>query len=286
MNSSHQTKAVLVVALIALGASVFIVLRQYHAKCALESALAAAQAESAAAARLQEDLERLRGLEQEVQRLREENRELPRLRGDVTRLRWELTAASNRLAKASVARPVQSPPPQTDLTNLISFTGAARASLASGQTLVMGGWPMEAGKRTLALFTPHLDQAAGQPGQPGAVLLGGLYVQVPDSALTGPGWEQFQAAAQEASGSGVLDVEQAKKFVEALQKMDGVQILSAPRLMTTSGAAGTISIGEGNGVGLTTTLLPVLSADGLTVDLTVTNSLRQAPKPPGETPSP
>lgn len=209
-------------------------------------------------------------METEGQRLQEENRELPRLRGEVARLRRDLTTATNQLARQPAPRPAPPVPAETPQTNVVTFTGTARASLAPGQTLVMGGWPSEAGKRTLAMFTPNVAAADG------SVTIGGMFVQVPEAVLATPGWEAFQAAAATAgSGSGVLDGDAAKQFMEALQKIEGVDVMGAPRLATANGVAGTVSIGEENGSGLSATLLPVLSADGQRVELTVSNSLRR-----------
>ena len=215
-----------------------------------------------------------------------------RLRGDVTRLRLALAAATNQApngARARANEPAAADPGQPRLT---TFSGTARASLERGQTLVMGGWPTAPGKRTLLLLTPETATA----GDESTVVVGGVYAQVPEGMLTEKGREQFHSFAREAlpsgvsalklsqifveavqdrqaSPSGVLAPDQAKLFMEALQKVDGVDILSAPKVATTSGREASISIGDANGSGLNMTLLPVLSADGRTVDLSVSNSL-------------
>ncbi len=208
-----------------------------------------------------------------VTQARADTAELTRLRGDIARLRRDLTAITNQTTRFPASRASGTAAPDGSQTNLIAFTGAARASLAPGQTLVVGGWPIQPGKRTLALFTPD---AAG-PGQPGSILINGIFLQVPEAVLSGPGWEQFQAVTRDASSSGVFDAEQARKFIETLEKMEGVDVLSSPRLTTSSGTAGNIFIGESTGAGFTTTLLPTVAADGRSVDLTVSNSLRRLP---------
>lgn len=277
MNVLTRIRIVLTIAVLALAASLLVMVRQHTAGRALEVRLTAAQTQAAENARLQEEVERLRGVEAEAKRLREENMELPRLRGDVARLRREVAAATNVPTRPSGTPAVKPLPTGASMTNFTAFTGTAHASLAPGHTLVMGGWPMEAGKRTLALFTPETTTAA----QEGGIVIGGIYVQVPEAILSGPGWEQFAAVSREANHSAVFDAEQAKSLIEALQKMEGVDILSSPRLMTTSGTAGTISIGDENGAGLSTTLSPVLAADGQTVELTVSNALRVLPSSAG-----
>jgi hypothetical protein len=268
--TTHRIGMLTAVLLLA-AAGVLLVRQQSHTR-ALEAELAAARAQSTDAAQLQAEVERLRAVEAEGRRLQEENRELPRLRGEVARLRRDFTAATNQLARrpatpTSIPLPAAAPAAET---NLVIFTGTAKASLAPGQTLVMGGWPSEAGKRTVALFTPKVS------GSNGSITIGGMVVQLPEALLATPGWEAFQAATATAgSGSGVLDSDAAKQFIETLEKTEGVDVLSSPRLATANGVAGTIFVGDENGSGLSTTLLPVLSPDGQGMELSVSNSLRR-----------
>ena len=277
MTSSTRIRLITTAAVCALALALFVIFYQHNATRAWHAELAARQAQAAETARFQTELELLRGVEAEAKRLREENRELPRLRGEVARLRRELLAATNQSARPTPTLAAASTSGSVNETNSATFTGTARAALAPGQTLVMGGWPLAPGKRTLALFTPDASAA----GQAGAVVIGGMFVQVPETMLSGPGWERFQAVMKEATGHGIFDAEQTKQFVKALQTTEGVDILSSPRLATTSGQAGSISIGDANGSGLNTTLIPVLAADGQTVDLTVSNSLRNLPPAEG-----
>jgi hypothetical protein len=276
MGSANQSRVFYLVTGLAVVGAVFVAWWQHHAAQALQAELVEARAQSAEAGQLQAEVDRLRGADAEVKRLREENRELPRLRGEAARLRRELAAATNLSGGSRVPLAAESAQDMPAQTNLTAFTGTARALLAPGQTLVMGGWPLAPGQRALALFTP----SKVSEGQPETVLISGMYVQVPGTLLAGPGWEQFQSVTKDANSSSVFDAGQARAFVEALQKLEGVQVLSSPRLMTTSGNAGSISIGQGNGTGLNTTLLAVMSPDGQTVDLTVSNSLRHLPPPP------
>jgi hypothetical protein len=277
MTLSMRSRIIAITAACILALTLLVIFQQHNATQALRAELAAMRAQSAETARLQLEVERLRGAEAEARRLREENRELPRLRGDAARLRRELLAATNQSARPMPTHAAASASGSVNETNSATFTGTARASLAPGQTLVMGGWPLAPGKRTLALFTPNASAA----GQAGAVVIGGMFVQVPETMMSGPGWERFQAVMKEATDHGIFDAEQTKQFVKALQTTEGVDILSSPRLATTSGQAGSISIGDANGSGLDTTLIPVLAADGQTVDLTVSNSLRNLPSAAG-----
>jgi hypothetical protein len=234
---------------------------------------------------LRTELERVRGERDEFsaanERLRStaakaqaDQNELARLRGDVSRLRRDLASAMNQPTNGATSRAHSSSPPDSAQTRLTPFTGTARVSLEPGQTLVMGGWPTVSGKRTLALMTP--EASAG--GQQGTVVINSVYIQVPEALLSGPGWEQFQAVTKDTiSPSGVFAPGQAKQFLEALQKLEGVDILSSPRVATTSGQRASISIGGSQEAGLQLDLLPVVAADGRTVDLSVTNSIGLLP---------
>ncbi len=283
MTSSTVNRLALTAACLGLVAAAMVILRQHGRIAALEAQSAAAQAQAAETASLQAEVERLRSAEADAKRLREQNRDLPRLWSELARLRQELGAATNRSPAPLATRAPETPPQPATETNFVTFTGTARASLTPGQTLVMGGWPLQPGKRTLALFTPE----TGTGGQPGAIRIQGLYVQVPEDVLSGSsGWEQFQAVTKDADSSGIFDAAEAKELVEALKKIEGVEVLSQPRLSTSSGVAGTISVGEANGASVNTTLSPVLSPDNQTIDLTVSNSLRRLIKLPGSERSP
>ncbi len=201
-------------------------------------------------------------------RAQSEANELARLRGDVTRLRRALVSGTNSTGTLGASREISSAPPDLRETRLTPFTGTARAALAPGQAMVMGGWPTEAGKRTLALLTPEVDAD-------GNVRIRSTYVQMPEAVLAGPGWEQFQAVTNDASVCGVFTPEQAQQFTEALKAMEGVDVLSSPQVITKSGHQASISIGEGDDSGLSVTLLPVVSADGRSVDFSISNSLQR-----------
>lgn len=263
-----------------LALALVVIVHQSNVTRALRVELAAMRSQSAETARLQIEVERLRRSEAEAQRLQDENRELPRLRGDVARLHRELLAATKPSVRPTPAHDGVPASRGVTATHSANFTGTARASLAPGQTLVMGGWPLEPGKRTLALFTPDASAA----GQAGAVVIGGMFVQVPENLLSGPGWERFQAVMKEATGHGVFDAEQTKQFVEVLQSTAGADILSSPRVVTTGGHPVSITIGDANGSGMETTVTPVLASDGQTVDLSVSNSLRLPPAAGGRRP--
>lgn len=226
-------------------------------------------------------------LDKENQRLRAANEknqaasaaeveELLRLRGEATRLRRDLASATNRAATpATPPRPAPAALAPA-APRFETYTGAVHASLPVGHTLVMGGWPMAPGKRTLALFTPE----PGAKDDPRSIYLRGQILQLPESLLASPAWQQFLAVTRDSGVNGTFTPEQARQFLQALKQTEGVDFLTSPLLATTSGTEGIIRIGQENGAGITTSLLPVLSGDGQTIDLTVSNAFQQLPGAP------
>jgi hypothetical protein len=273
MNSSGAKRAALTVLALGLCAGGYLLLRQQQALQDLEGANSRlATGIQGLESEIKESRDRLKAAETERARVSEPNREVPMLRSNVAALRRELAAANaERSARAQAAIPVAGPAEAGSQTNLITYTGTAHATMMPGQTLVMGGWTLQPGKRTLAFFTPERGAAADA----GSVLVRGLYLEVPESALTSPGWGQFQAADKVAAFSGLLE----NGVVEALKKLEGAEILSQPRFLTTSGNPGTINVSQANGAGFETTIEPVWSADGQTIDLTISNALRRVGSP-------
>jgi len=233
---------------------------------------------------LRDELERLRGerdalnaaseqLRANLARAQTNQNELVRLRGEVTRLRHDLVSVAQQAGNLAKSRADEPKPADPNQTRFTPYTSNARVSLDPGQTLIMGGWPSAAGKRTLALLTP----TANADGNQGQVGIESVYVEVPEAVLAGPGWEAFQSASKDAAPNGVFASGQAKQFMAALEKLEGVNILAKPKIATISGNEATIKIGDTEGAGLDLILVPVVAADGRTVDLSVTNSLRVLP---------
>lgn len=202
--------------------------------------------------------------------------ELNQLRAEVTRLRRELTEATNAVARLSAATAPMAGPREIGPVEPVHFTRKAVATLTPGQTLIMGGWATEPGKRTLGLFTP--DATATDDG---SILINSVYVSVPESLLTEPGWEHFLTSGPDQAGNGVFEAGQAGQFLEALKAAEGAEVLSSPRLITLSGREAVIAVGEQDGSGLSMTVLPVLAPDGRSVHLVVSNSLQQPRLPTG-----
>lgn len=238
---------------------------------------------------LREEVTRLRQTQidpAELQRLRQGQAELLRLRGETSQLRRQLkeeqqpkrTAPAKESPPASAATETAAPPVET-------FTANARASLGLKQTLITGGWMIPpGGKRGIVLVEPALSGDGGQPGQ---VVIQTKFVELPEDVLSKTGLDGLKFEGKESSSQAVLDAEQSQALINSLKETQGVNILSAPTISTQDGRQAEMKLGGTrtvNGVtfevGPSVDVLPRLSPDGTSIDLTVTAQLRyQTPAP-------
>lgn len=196
-------------------------------------------------------------------------------RKELLRLRGIIASAAKPAGKNPTARPPATAASDHNSSTNTTYTGSVRASVPAGHTLVMGGWPTTPGKRTLALITSTPSPVTG--GGKETVTLESTYIEVPESIVAEPGWEQFQAMSKDASG--LYGPEQVAAFLAALEKVDGAEITSNPRVITGSGSPASIQIGGQDGPRTTAEFLPITSADGQSVDLSVSNSVGTASSP-------
>jgi len=272
------SRTILLSALVTLACVSPFFLRDHARLRRLESAQADALRTSAALASAQAENTRLLALEREGQNLRKENRDLPRLRGELAQARRNLQAASNRLSHA--LPPPQAPagsaaPPDSLATNTPISSTTLQASLARDQVVLVGLGPANDGRHTLGLFS--WDGAT--PDQPDLVALRGTYLQLADSVLSTPGWEQSLAVARGEAPGATLSAAQAEQLIAALQSVPEVTTLASPRVAAPVGQPSTISMDTQDGLRLATVLSPALSPDGQSLDLTVSNSVQRLPPP-------
>ncbi len=205
------------------------------------------------------------------EKLSAQQNDLMKLRGQNTHLQQELATSENRFNAQDFPPVLASPAKSTEPSQVMvtPFTGTARLSLNPGETLVMGGWPTEDGKRTLALSTPTATSD-------GSVIIKSLYVQVPDSILLASGWNQYLSVTKDSSANGVFTPDQEQQFIEVLGNLDGVVISSSSTIVTASGQSASLSMVGSQQEGQTVTILPILSANNQNIDLTVSHYLQQA----------
>lgn len=207
--------------------------------------------------------------------------ELARLRNEVTRLRNEQrtasqtnTPAARRAPSAAPSPALATPPPVTKLTSTVT------AQVPLGHALAVGGWAgQEPGQRVIGFITPVTVDAAGfitpaaAAGAPGQVLLQTHLLTIPDRLLDRLGLQDLRTDQPSSQASAGLDAARLAALLKLAEQEPGVSILSAPRVLTTSGRAAQISVTQahpdGTHTGPVISLTPTLDAAGTAVRLDV-----------------
>lgn len=199
--------------------------------------------------------------------------ELARLRSEVTRLRNDQRVATN--APAAAAPPAVAPPP----TDVVTFTNFVSAVLPLRHSLALGGWvEPRTGKRIVGFVTPETT-----PEAPGSVMVQMRLMSVPDALLDRLGLQGIRAE-QPAGQPPQFDAAQFAVLLKAMEQTDGVDILSMPRVITTSGRQAQIAVRNVQEGGPTTgplvDIIPTLDASGTSVRLDVGVELKFATRAP------
>lgn len=266
-----QTKTLVLVAIILVGGAVVFFLQRQRLLEARGRVTTLQGQLDQANADLDDAAVQARRLAEVQKTLEQRTADLAALRGEVAQLRKRLTETSNRLVAAqaaAAARPAAAPETPAPAADQPAFAAVTQATLTSGQTLIVGGWPTEPGQRTIALVTPKAP-----PGGNGMVLIESRFVSLPEAVLSGPGWEAFQNLADGEAASGLFEAGQARQFLAELKATEGVTVTSAPRVTTLNGREARVSTGAPGENRDMVSFLPVLRPDGRTIDLTVSNAL-------------
>lgn len=207
--------------------------------------------------------------------------ELARLRNEVTRLRNEQRAvakpnapAARRAPSAAPSSALATPPPVTRLTSTVT------AQVPLGHALAVGGWAgQEPGQRVIGFITPVTVNDAGfitpaaMAGAPGQVLLQTHLLTIPDRLLDRLGLQDLRTDQPSSQATAGLDAARLAALLKLAEQETGVSILSAPRVLTTSGRAAQISVTQahpdGTHTGPVISLTPTLDASGTAVRLDV-----------------
>jgi hypothetical protein len=125
---------------------------------------------------------------------------------------------------------------------------------------------------------------ADSPGEAEAVrqvLITSTFVDAPEEVLTELGLRDLFAETSTVSNGFVLDPNEAKAILDRFKETEGVDLLAAPRVSMLDGKQAQISsLGPGKGswnglVGASADVVPRISADGLSVELTVIAGLAE-----------
>ncbi len=237
-----------------------------------------------------EELKKRQVSPEEAERARQSQAELLRLRGEVSRLRDQLkkeqsanqAAAQQRAAVVPAPVTEEAPPP------VETYTATLRATLAPQQTLVAGGWKMPNGNRVIVMVEPSLIGNAGEPaqGEAAQVSIQARFVELSPESMQKFGLDGVRAEGRESSYQGVLSNEQTQALMSQLQETQGVNVMTAPRISTQVGRQAQINAtsrrtidGADYDVGHSIDLVPRISPDGTTLDLSVTAKLRRETNP-------
>ena len=205
--------------------------------------------------------------------------ELARLRNEVTRLRTEQRAAAitNSAATRRPLAPAPAlPPPSQPVTKL---TSTVSAQVPLGHALALGGWASPTpGKRIVGLLTPEVDASA-----PGSVLVTTRLIEFPDAAMEQLGLQGLRTGETNSQGQAHFTAEQLAALLKWAEQETGVDILSAPRVVTNNGQAAQISVTQaqpdGTQTGPVLKLTPTLDTTGTSVQLDVGLELNLPVKP-------
>jgi hypothetical protein len=186
--------------------------------------------------------------------------EVLRLRGEIGNLR------RNQATQKKAPLPVNAPTPNPTLptgTEEEPGTGpgwmATRVPLKGGA--LFPAWTSADGKQAWVLAIPSLTQPDINSGN---VMLEQMIFEGSPETLANLGIGSTSAGG--AAGFAALDPEGSKALVERLRKTDGIDVLSAPRIITGGGNEAQVSIGNDTGGHLNLSVIPSLAPDG-NVDL-------------------
>ena len=231
---------------------------------------------------LREEVLRLRQTQPdatELERLRQAQLELLRLRGEASQLRRQLREAqqARRTPPATVPSPASASTEKT-APPVETFSVTVHASLTSKQTLVTGGWIVPGGKRAVVLIEPTIGTGTDLAGQ---IAIQARFVELSEEALAKVGLGGLKSDGKESSSQTVLGPEQTALLIASLENTQGVSVLSAPKISTLDGRQAQIKCvnvrtvaGEATELGPVVDVVPRLSPDGASVDLSVVAQLR------------
>ncbi len=204
-----------------------------------------------------------------------ERSELLRLRGQVALLRSQLQKYAVRNGDGSRAATLGTPPVVTaDTTPLVSAAFVARVPV--GHTLISGGWISEKpGKRIFMLSSP-----VAKPNE-NSVDLQTRLVEVTEAVWNQLGWEDLRSDPKKEI-QGLLGAAQTAQLLKSLEGMEGVDLLSAPRITTGNGQEAQLSIGNSSEDGIHIGVTPTQTPDGGSFDLSLNlQILRPVTNSPG-----
>ena len=217
-----------------------------------------------------ETASKLAGLREENERLNRNTAELLKLRAETARLRGELKSseqiARNKLEAERAQRVVE---PSSNGPPVETYSATAQAVVPWNQALLSGGWKTPSGKMVYVLAVPTRSEDAG------VVTITTHVIEVSAEAATKLGLDQSNTGEKETKLSTVLTTELCETIAKAANDTNSVAILDSPRVTVSTGSRAAITslasretpAGQKYSVGPKLTFMPIISADGQSVDL-------------------
>ena len=193
------------------------------------------------------------------------------------------------------------PKPDAEPTEPVQiFVANADARVPVGHTLAIGGWATAAGKRTIMLVKPTVVNERGDAttvdalgGRPGQIVLEGHIFEMPDeildktiSNLNLPGMDKLKTDEKATSSHSLFTSDETDLLLKTLKDTTGVDLLSAPKVLTLDGKQAVLSVtenkmvaGREHALGPSLDVEPRIAADGSSLNLTVVARLRRASSP-------
>jgi len=209
-------------------------------------------------------------VDNDPQRLRKEHLELLSLRGQVAQLAGEL-----RGRKVTGVPFGASPSPESvakAADSIILTAALATNRIASGNTLVMGGWPLM-GRRGYLLISPVIV--------PGDTVSGGRQIAIQSQVIQAPesfwdeiGWGSYKSETHRSTLAGELTPDQVGLLIQALNENQDAHISKTPLATIADGKrmGYGYSKQEDDGTGgalMGVDFYPRISADGRAVNLEI-----------------
>ncbi len=153
-------------------------------------------------------------------------------------------------------------------------------SMAPGETIVLGGWSAQPGQRMLIFVTLTAADSAGNKVDPPfdaqtRIVIDPKFVSAPDDAVVKAGLQTLFTDQNDTSAMVRCSDSDLRSKLEVLDQSEGTELLGSPRATTQAGLQACISVadmvmiaGKNQFIGPSLNVLPSLSADRASVDLT------------------
>jgi hypothetical protein len=213
----------------------------------------------------------------DAKKLRDLESENLRLKSKLTQTRVGQSSPAKKAEKDNAASPREENPPPEERYR--SYKAEIQSPVGWRQILVTGGWKTSPGKQSFILVQPEADQAN--------VMMQVRVVEISDDAMRELGLEWETTGERSSALKKVYDEQKSAELVKAFEKTSGVDLLSAPRIISAPGRQAQVKVvdirtlapNQTVEVGPIVDLIPHLSADGSGVDLTVGAGLNLLSEP-------